>query len=303
MTEKIKKRSWYDKLSFKKKTAFWGFMFLLPWLLGFFLFFVVPLVQVFIYSFHEVSIKPLGGLDMTFLGLKNYFYAFGVDPTFNKELAATLLQVLAMTPLVILFSLLCAVLLNKHFFGRSIVRAIFLIPIVLAAGLFSQRIADTSALQLGNLDQGEQIYNLQILVNIFSSFEAGAPFLRYILKAVGDIFEIVSLSGIQILIFLSALQSIPPALYEVAEIEGATGYETFWKITIAMVSPMILTCTVYTLADLFMRSELMDRFYTLAFGQSKYGLSAAMSAVYLITVVVIVSLTIFLLRKRVFYYE
>ena len=88
-----------------------------------------------------------------------------------------------------------------------------------------------------------------------------------------------------------------------AKIEGATGYETFWKVTVAMLSPMILTCTIYTLADLFMRDDVIKTMYKIAFQQSKYGLSAAMSCIYLIVNIIIILIFAGSLRKVVFYHE
>ena len=105
------------------------------------------------------------------------------------------------------------------------------------------------------------------------------------------------------MIFLAALQGISPALYEVAKIEGATSYETFWKVTVVMVSPMILTCTIYTLADLFMRSDIIDHIYTLSFRQGDYGLAASMSVVFVLVNVIVIGLAALLIRKVVFYYD
>ena len=119
----------------------------------------------------------------------------------------------------------------------------------------------------------------------------------------GYIFKIMSLSGIQILIFLAALQGISPALYEVAKIEGATGYETFWKVTVVMVSPMIFTCTIYTLADLFMRSDIVELVYTIGFKQSRHGMAAAMSCVFILMNVLVICIAALLIRKVVFYYD
>ena len=131
----------------------------------------------------------------------------------------------------------------------------------------------------------------------------GKEILDYLLDGVNNIFEIVSLSGIQILIFLAALQGISPALYEVAKIEGATGYETFWKVTVVMVSPMLLTCTIYTLADLFTRSDIIDYVYTIGFKQSQHGMAAAMSCVYLLMNMLVIAIAALLVRKVVFYYD
>jgi len=296
------KRGWYYRLSFPKKTALWGVIFLLPWLLGFFLLFLTPMVELITYSFHEVKIVPLGGVSKTPVGLENYRQALLVDATFMPQLVSTLTETLLFTPLIIVFSLLCAILLNGNFRGRSIARAIFFIPIIMATGLLMQRVTNLSSQMMGE-GQNENVYGAESIARLIMGLGIGKELVQYLLDAVNNIFKIMSLSGIQILIFLAALQGISPALYEVAKIEGATGYETFWKVTVVMVSPMIFTCTIYTLADLFMRSDVVDLVYTIGFKQSRHGMAAAMSCVFILMNVLVICIAALLIRKVVFYYD
>ncbi len=293
---------WYYKLSFQRKTALWGVIFLLPWLLGFFFLFLTPLVQLLIYGFNDVKIVPLGGVSKAFVGTANFRQALLVDANFVPALVSTLTETLLFTPLVILFSLLCAILLNGRFKGRTIARAIFFIPIIMATGLMMERVTNLSGQMMGE-GQEERLYGAAGVAKMLMSLGIGKELVQYLLDAVNNIFEIASLSGIQILIFLAALQSIPPALYEVAKIEGATGYETFWRVTVVMVSPMILTCTIYTLADIFSRSDIIDLVYTIGFRQSHHGLAAAMGTIYLALNVLIITLVATQLRRVVFYYD
>ena len=297
-----RRRGWYYRLSFPKKTALWGVIFLLPWLLGFFLLFLTPMVELIEYSFNEVKIVPLGGVSKTPVGLENYRQALLVDATFMPQLVSTLTETLLFTPLIIVFSLLCAILLNGNFRGRSIARAIFFIPIIMATGLLMQRVTNLSSQMMGE-GQNENVYGAESIARLIMGLGIGKELVQYLLDAVNNIFKIMSLSGIQILIFLAALQGISPALYEVAKIEGATGYETFWKVTVVMVSPMIFTCTIYTLADLFMRSDVVDLVYTIGFKQSRHGMAAAMSCVFILMNVLVICIAALLIRKVVFYYD
>ena len=297
-----RRRSWYYRLSFPKKTALWGVVFLLPWLLGFFLLFLTPMVELVTYSFHEVKIVPLGGVSKTPVGLENYRQALLVDATYAPLLVKTLTETLLFTPLIIVFSLLCAILLNGKFRGRTVARAIFFIPIIMATGLLMQRVTNLSGQMMGE-GQNENVYGADSIARLIMSLGIGKELVQYLLDAVNNIFEIVSLSGIQILIFLAALQGISPSLYEVAKIEGATGYETFWKVTVVMVSPMIFTCTIYTLADLFMRSDIVELVYTIGFKQSRHGMAAAMSCVFILMNVLVICIAALLIRKVVFYYD
>ena len=297
-----KKRGWYYRLSYPKKTAIWGFLFLLPWLLGFLLLILVPMLQTFQYGFNQLEIVPTGGIKLTPAGFDNFRHALLVDPNFNPLLVNTLIEIFLFTPLIIIFSLLCAILLNGKFRGRAVARAIFFIPVIMATGLMMQRVTNLS----GQLQQGvesENLYGSAIIARLLFNLGIGGQLISYLQDMVNRIFDIVSLSGIQILIFLSALQSISPSLYEVAKIEGATSYETFWRVTVVMVSPMILTCVIYTMSDLFARSDVMTLVYDLAFRQSRFGLSAAMSAIFLLLSVLSIGLVVLLMRRVVFYYD
>lgn len=297
-----RRRGWYYRLSFPKKTALWGVIFLLPWLLGFFLLFLTPMVELIDYSFNEVKIVPLGGVSKTPVGWENYRQALLVDATYVPQLVSTLTETLLFTPLIIVFSLLCAILLNGNFRGRTVARAIFFIPIIMATGLLMQRVTNLSGQMMGE-GQNENVYGAESIARLIMSLGIGKELVQYLLDAVNNIFEIVSLSGIQILIFLAALQGISPSLYEVAKIEGATGYETFWKVTVVMVSPMIFTCTIYTLADLFMRSDIVELVYTIGFKQSRHGMAAAMSCIFILMNVLVICIAALLIRKVVFYYD
>lgn len=297
-----RRRSWYYRLSFPKKTALWGVIFLLPWLLGFFLLFLTPMIEMVAYSFNDIKIVPLGGVSRAPVGWENYRQALLVDATFVPQLVSTLTETLLFTPLIIVFSLLCAILLNGRFRGRTVARAIFFIPIIMATGLLMQRVTNLSGQMMGE-GQNENVYGAASVAGLLMNIGVGKELVQYLLDAVNNIFKIISLSGIQILIFLAALQGISPSLYEVAKIEGATGYETFWKVTVVMVSPMIFTCTIYTLADLFMRSDIVDLVYTIGFKQSRHGLAAAMSCVFVLMNVIVICLAALLIRKVVFYYD
>ena len=291
----------YARLPFEKKTGMWGIIFLAPWLLGFLLFFLVPMVREFIFSFEDIKILSTGGLDETTVWFKNYKYLIQDDPTYIRNLVETVLEVFLYTALIIVFSLLCAILLNGKFFGRSVARAIFFIPIVMATGLMLDRVSNTEGLIMAQ-SQDEQVYGAAIISQLLFSLGVGKEVVSYLANAVNDIFKVVSLSGIQILIFLAALQGIPPQLYEVAKIEGATGYQTFWKVTVVMVSPMVMTCTLYTISDLFLSSDLAGTFQDVAILQG-YGRSSAMSMLFLVGVLLVIAVYILPLRKAVFYYD
>ncbi len=302
-TDKTKKLGWYSKLSLQKRTGLWGLIFLSPWLIGFLVFFIKPLIEVVFYSFNDVSINNEGNLQFKFVGLDNYIRALTVDPEFNQKLVTTVVQSIPSVVLIIIFSLFSAILINGKFKGRMLARGIFFIPIIMAASAGKVQIGGAAAQAAFEVAEETSLLGVGTLANLLVSSGLDKGLVDGLLKSVSSIFYTITLSGVQILIFLAGLQSISSSLYEVAKIEGATTYETFWKVTFPMVSPMILTCSIYSLADGFMRSEMTDRAYEVAFQQSKFGLSASMSFIFLIVCLVIMGVVAFLISRKVFYYD
>lgn len=296
---KTKKQSWYKKLSFKQRNTVWGIIFLLPWIIGILIFFLGPLVKTFFYSFNEMKLG-VSGIQYKYIAFDNFIKAVTVNPEFNQLLITSIVEACLNVPIMILVSLFLAILLNGEYKGRGFFRMIFFIPIVLATGLASMEMAGA-----GNTlkEEADSIINTGFLAGFF--IESGLPssVISYLLNFVSTIFDVISTAGIQMLIFLAGLQSISPALYEVAKIEGATAYETFCKVTLPMVSPMILLCVVYSFTDSFYHSQLTDEIYNVAFTQSKYGLSASMSILFMLSSILVIGIVSFLVSRRVFYYD
>ena len=116
---------------------------------------------------------------------------------------------------------------------------------------------------------------------------------------VDSIFTLMSQAGVQTLIYLAGLQSISPQLYEVAKIEGATTYETFWKVTMPLIANMTVFVVVYTIVDIFLSSSIATEVYKFAFTRNKIGVSAALSIVYMLNVLLVLLLVLFISRKAV----
>ena len=298
------------KLKSKPKTyaqqkAIWGFVYVLPWLLGFIFFFLTPLLTSLRYSLSTVEANAQG-LSIQFTGLKNYIEALTVNTSFNRALTESIINMLVNVPLIVIFSLFLAVLLNQKFFGRSVARSIFFLPVILASGVI-MTLESTSLIQAVN-DQNSG----SGVINALGSFELERIMLQagvsewivmYLTGAVDRIYQIVSQSGVQILIFLAGIQTISPALYEASKIEGATGYEAFWKITFPMVSPLILVNIIYTIIDSFSRNTLTDLVRETGFTRFNFGLSSAMAWIYFLAIALILAIISYLVSKRVFYQD
>ena len=192
------------------------------------------------------------------------------------------------------------------------VRAIFFLPVILNSGaiqdamdlaraMMSGGISNASA-EIAEAASGSGV-SIDYYIQMFTALGLPDVIIEYVAGAVGRISEIINASGVQIVIFIAALQSIPGSMYEVAKIEGATGYETFWKVTFPMVMPHIITNVVYTVVDSFADSEVVELAYDVAFTQNNYGLSSVFSLVSTIVTCLILVLVCRFIQKRTFYYN
>jgi len=292
--------------SYERQKALWGFIYVLPWLIGFISFFLIPLFTSLHYSLSKVEMSNEVGLNVTFVGLNNYIHAFTVHTSFNRTLVESITNMIVNVPLIVVFSLFIAVILNQKFRARTFARAVFFLPVILASGI------------IANLESSSLIAAVQAeregsrFLNILTSFELERMMLEmgvdntivaYLTGAVNRIYEIISQSGVQILIFLAGIQSIPSSMYEVAIIEGSTGYEAFWKITFPLVSPLILVNVVYTIIDHFSSNAMTDLIRETALRSFNFGLSSAMAWVYFIAISIILIICSYIISKRVFYQE
>lgn len=292
------------------KRSITGYIFILPWLVGFIIFYLRSLIMTANFSLSEISVAVGGGYDSKFIGLQNYLYAFRAHGSFKQVLTTSVGNMLIDVPLITFFSLLMAMLLNKKFKGRTLVRAIFFLPVIMNSAAITAAIDMSRQMLAGGLSASSAEMasatsgvNMMYYVEMFSSLGLPSGILDYIVAAVERINDIISASGVQIIIFIAALQSIPGSMYEVAKIEGATAYETFWKVTFPMVMPHIITNVVYTVVDNFANSEIVEMAYDTAFTEVNYGLSSAMSLVSTAIVCVILVIVCGFIQKRTFYYN
>lgn len=292
--------------SYDGQKALWGFLFLLPWMLGFLFFFLVPLLTSLQFSFSEVS-SGNSGVETAFIGFTNYIRAVAVNPNFNRLLFESSVDILIDVPLILIFSLFIAVVLNQKFFGRSVARSIFFLPVILASGVIVGLEAESLVQEInqqnaasGGLSNALGVFEL---ARIMRGAGVNATIVSYLTGAVSRIYEIISLSGVQILIFLAGIQTISPSVYEAAKMEGATGYEAFWKITLPMLSPLILVNLVYTIIDSFSRSPVTDLIMEIGFDTFNFGLSSAMAWIYFLSIMLILGISWLFISKHVFYQE
>ncbi len=309
--------------SLDAKKARAGWMFVLPFLIGFVLLYIPMLFQSIQFSFSEINILTStggggGGYELEFVGFKNYSDALFTDANYVRILTSSLRQLVLDVPAIVIFSLFMAIILNQKMVGRAAFRAIFFIPVILTTGLIDQIDQsnavlnymsaggiDTGAVEAMDGGGGTQIINALDVTNLLGNMAVGTELVEYVVNVVNNIFNIVNRSGVQMLIFLAGLQSISPAIYESCTMDGATGWETFWKITFPMISPMILVNTIYTVIDSFTSksNSVMTYINTVYEGTSRNArvLSSAMSWIYFLIVLVLIAAVAGLISAFVFY--
>lgn len=297
-------------LTLSGKRKIYGYIFILPWLIGFVMFYVISLIQAVTFSLSDLKVSPMGGYELEFIGLDNFIYAFNAHAEFKKILVTSVMDMLIDVPLIIFFSLFMALLLSRKFRGRTIVRAIFFLPVILNADVitFSLDLArQTMSTGLSTVSteivNSTTMFGIGYFIELFESLAIPPVILEYIVAAVARISSIITASGVQIIIFIAALTSIPSSMYEVAKIEGATAYETFWKVTFPMVMPHIITCIVYTVVDSFIGSDVVRLAYDTAFTNFNYGLSSAFSLISTVITCLILVVVVRFIQKRTFYYN
>ncbi|MBR0231548.1 MAG: sugar ABC transporter permease [Clostridia bacterium] len=300
-----------------------GWLFVSPFLVGFVLLYLPMIVDSIGYSFSELNSVVGGGFERVFVGFENYSYALFKDPQYLSLLGQSVGSLLFNVPAIVIFSLFMAILLNQKMRGRAVFRAIFFIPVIVSTGII-EYIDTGNKAYLDNLEQmsggdtasvsssgssstasntGDQIISMVDVRILFGGMAIGGSLVGRVLALVNNVYQIINKSGVQMLIFLSGLQSISPAIYESCYIDGASSWETFWKITFPMISPMILVNAVYTVIDSFTsQSNSLMRYISNIYSQSGGRVRAtAMSWMYFLVVIIVLVIVAAIIRAYVFY--
>lgn len=297
----------------EKKNAY-GYLFVAPVIIGIVFIYVEVMVNSLVYSFSSIKIKQ-GGYDLINVGLKNFDYALHVNPQFIPTLSKSLISMVTNLLIIVIFSLFMATILNQKFRGRTIARVIFFIPVIAASGLIGKlqsgdfilnNLTQSTGLDTGEVVASPMMYYLMQYMSFSGSFlkiNIGAQFSNFIIQAASRLSDIITNSGVQILIFLAGLHSIPESVYEAAHVEGATGWEVFWKVTFPMISPLILVNIFYTVIDALLSESnpIMSLIYNLGIKNAQYGYASAMSWIYFGATSAVLFIVALVSSKLVFY--
>ncbi|MDY3845862.1 MAG: sugar ABC transporter permease [Eubacteriales bacterium] len=305
---KLNKKSFLHSASLDKRKARAGWIFVLPFVLGLVLIYLPIIIDSFWYSFASIGYDDEGLIVTQFEGIKFYKEAITTDAQYSQKLVEGIKDLVFDTPAIVIFSLFVAVILNQNMLGRAVFRAIFFVPVIISTGLMeSINAADTVSQIMGSggIDDGsgtnttDQIVSAVDIEQLFSSMKVGTEIVDYVTQLVNDIYNIVNRSGVQMLIFLAGLQSISPAIYEACQIEGATAWETFWKVTFPMISPMILVNSVYTIIDAFTSETNVVMSYVADVKNNS--LASAMYWMYFLIIMAIIGVVVAIASCFVFY--
>ena len=292
----------------QKKQLRAGYVFVAPVILGLVFIFLPIVVQTFIFAFYRPEIT-LYGYDYVYIGISEFKKLFIQDAWFYQNLSRSLQSILTDFVCILIFSFFVAVLLNQHFKGRGAARVIFFLPVVLSSGIISKlEVGDllmSSIQQMNGADTGviNTAASLE-LTQMLRTTELASGLTEFIIAAVLGIYGIAVSSGVQILIFVAGLRSIPPHLYEAAQVEGCSAWESFWKITLPLISPLILVSGFYTVIDSLSKpsnavmSEVLASTTTGA-----YSHAAVMALVYFTLVALMMGAVFLTVRKLIFYQE
>jgi len=290
----------FKRLTLDKKSSWTGRLFVLPFYLGFIFFFASPFIQSISFVFSKAEVN-VGGIEQSFTGFDNLQHIFRIDPDYGRLLAMTVTSLLWQVPVVIIASLFIAVILKSRFLGRTFIRGVFFLPVILASGMVLSIVQGdvvAGSVLTGNVVSSGTIVSSSSLENFMVNAGFGSGIVTIISLIYNNLFGLLWKTGIQMIIFLAGLQSIPMSLYEASAVEGTTAWEDFWKITIPMIKPIIMLNIFFTIIESFMDSQnLVMRKVVSAFNAIQLGVASAMAWTYFAAAAVILIAVALVLTK------
>lgn len=290
----------------EKKRAIAGWVFIAPWLCGIVLFFIQPLISLVRYSVTDFQfMQEQGSMFAPLEGgwWENYRTAFQGDALFPQKFTATLLDMLYRVPVILIFSLFVAIVLNQKFKGRGFMRLIFFLPVLVTTGVISSIIKTSLTTVVVGGDSATNIFSAALLTR--QLLDAGLPegLVNTVGGMIANVSDLVWSSGVQILVFLMGLLTIPQSHYEVAQVEGATAWESFWKITFPLIAPYILVNLVYTIVDSFTSysNQVMRYIVNINYTNINFSYAAALYWLYFVMVLAVIIVIYLLVNRRIHY--
>jgi oligogalacturonide transport system permease protein len=281
-----------NEMRHSTREALYGYAFVMIWIIGFVIFTLAPLVQTFLYSMNTVTVEATS-IKLEFVKWNNYTRALFTDPTFVELLINYAIETLVSVPIIIIFSMIIALLLNLNFKFKGLFRTIFFLPVVITSGPVIQELTKQGATSAPGVANSSTIASF--LVTLPHSIRGPVEYL------LSSFILILWFSGVQILIYLASLQKIDKSIYEAASIDGASAWESFWKITLPSLSTTTLVIAIYTIITLsqFSENPVVKYIYVQTYAvQGGIGYSSAMSFLYFLILALLLAIVYLLLNFR-----
>lgn len=291
------------RLGIKQKRDLKGMLFVAPWIIGVLMFFIVPMAQSVYYMFNDVILEA-SGVRIEPMGMKIIEDVLYKEPQNIRMMVTAITSTLGETILIIAFSLFIAIILSQEFFGRTVARTIFALPIIISSGVllavFKQDLFASSMTQTSDVT----IFQSAALEMSMLKLGIDPSLVNWLTGTVSSILDLLWKCGVQILLFLGGIKSIPGQLYEVCHVEGANGWQTFWKVTFPLVTPFILLNTVYSIIDSFTYysnpvmqkiQEYFNKMYTSS--------GTTLAVAYCLLVLAVTGVVAWFISRKVFYIE
>ncbi len=298
------------KISIPTRKAIYGLLFTLPFLIGFIVFFLSPFAFFVTLAFSKMTVT-VQGMIVEFNGIENFKNLLISNKDFLTNIFDNIKSISYKVPFIILYSFFIAIILNQKFKGRFLARAIFFFPVIIASGSLAILNTDYLSMQaqavVSGLDQnntvvaGNSLY--RTILMLFGQNSISNTLVQTVDTIISSADEIVNASGVQILIFLAGLQTVSPSLYEASRIDGASTWENFWKITLPILSPILLVNVAYTIIDCLAAADnwIIKAIYDKAAYLGEYTTSGAMGVIYFIIIFALLGTTMFFISKLVYY--
>jgi ABC-type sugar transport system permease subunit len=282
------------KPSLEKRRLREGYVFIAPWVVGFLVFFLIPICQTVRMSMSKIT--QFSNMQMEWFGFENFRRIFVEDTKFISNIVTVFSDVFINTALIVIFSLIFAVILNKQFKGRGFFRALFFLPVLLGSGFIMQQLLGQNI-----TEQATSVARGILLPKEVMAY-LGPGIANTVSAFLSKISIVLWRTGVQILLFLAGLQSINSTLYEAAKIDAASEWEIFWRITLPMISPIVLLNCVFTIVDSFTDSSNPMVSYIIYTGirTTRYETASAIAVMYLLIIMVTVGLVFLIMRNRTF---
>ena len=274
-----------------------GYIFMIPIILGMIFIFIPSIYKTIVFSLNEITIGGFG-YKLDFKGIEYYKEALLSDPKIIPQMVYSLRTLLTNIPIILIFSLFIATILNQKFRGRLFARVVFFIPVLLSTGIIVKYDFAIIGMVSSVVETGSEstMASLGSFSSLLSSLNFNKGLTTIVVSSVANIYNVVKASGIQIFIFLAGLQEIDPALYEAASVEGCNKWELFWKITFPMIMPQMTINAVYTIVDSYTSSNGIFTYIMDLSSQQRYSLATAASFIYLVCLGVVIAIVLGLLN-------